>query len=58
MVQFADAATYPEAMMVKFAYTSVAFPAVTTPVGLIELASLTEALIRHLDFIDYGKTRD
>ena len=45
MVQFPDAATNPEAMMVKFANTAVALPTVSTAEGLEYLASFTEALL-------------
>ena len=46
MVQLSDAATHPEAVMVKFAYAAVALPTMSTSEGLDHLTGLTEALLR------------
>ena len=43
MVKLANAASNPEAMMIKFADASIALPAMTTAEGLHYLASLAES---------------
>ena len=52
MVELADAAPNPEAVMIKLADTPVAVPAVSATVGLNDKTCLTEASLGHLNFID------
>lgn len=52
MVELADAAPNPKAVVVEFANALIALPAVTAPVWLHNLALLTEALGRHLYYLN------
>ena len=52
MVQLSDTTADPEAMMVKFADTSIALPTVTAPIRLHNLACVAETFLGHNYLLD------